>query len=175
MAGWRERWYEVIFEAETRAGKTFDAKLGNLYLGSKDNGSSGLAKGVLKLASDSTIDATTIIVSRSANNAVDAARESQIILGDGTNDITANVFRIGGKKPTLRFFIDKDGGVSVDDCAEVSRQLSALLDEKVVPVEVFGIAAGRRIDMGYCIAHGPADPAYDLKAGARIEGVGYVW
>lgn len=39
---------------------------------------------------------------------------------------------IGGKKPVLRVFIDKDGGVGVDDCAEVSRQLSALLDEEEV-------------------------------------------
>jgi ribosome maturation factor RimP len=38
----------------------------------------------------------------------------------------------GGKRPVLRVFIDKEGGVTVDDCAEVSRQLSALLDEEEV-------------------------------------------
>jgi len=29
---------------------------------------------------------------------------------------------------TLRVYIDKPGGVTVDDCADVSRQLSAILD-----------------------------------------------
>lgn len=34
----------------------------------------------------------------------------------------------------LRVFIDKDGGVSLDDCANVSRELSAVLDvEDVIP------------------------------------------
>ncbi len=34
----------------------------------------------------------------------------------------------GGRHPTLRVYIDKPGGVTVDDCADVSRQLSAILD-----------------------------------------------
>jgi len=35
---------------------------------------------------------------------------------------------------TLRVFIDKDGGVSVDDCANVSRGLNLLLDvEDIIP------------------------------------------
>lgn len=34
----------------------------------------------------------------------------------------------GRDHPTLRVYIDCPGGVTVDDCAEVSRQLSALLD-----------------------------------------------
>jgi ribosome maturation factor RimP len=38
----------------------------------------------------------------------------------------------GGGRPVLRVFIDREGGVSVDDCAEVSRQLSALLDDDEV-------------------------------------------
>ncbi|TDQ57210.1 ribosome maturation factor RimP [Mesocricetibacter intestinalis] len=33
-----------------------------------------------------------------------------------------------GRYLTLRLFIDKDGGVIVDDCADVSRQVSAVLD-----------------------------------------------
>ena len=32
------------------------------------------------------------------------------------------------RKPTVRVFIDKEGGVTLDDCATVSRGLSALLD-----------------------------------------------
>ncbi len=33
-----------------------------------------------------------------------------------------------GKHSVLRIFIDKPEGISADDCAEVSRQISALLD-----------------------------------------------
>ena len=37
-------------------------------------------------------------------------------------------FRPTGKRWLLRVYIDKDGGVSIDDCAYVSRELSRLLD-----------------------------------------------
>ncbi|MGR3808717.1 ribosome maturation factor RimP [Pasteurella testudinis] len=33
-----------------------------------------------------------------------------------------------GRFLTVRVYIDKDGGVSVDDCADVSREVSALMD-----------------------------------------------
>ena len=33
-----------------------------------------------------------------------------------------------GRFMTVRLFIDKEGGVGVDDCADVSRQVSAILD-----------------------------------------------
>ena len=33
-----------------------------------------------------------------------------------------------GRYLTVRVYIDKDGGVSVDDCADVSRQVSAIMD-----------------------------------------------
>lgn len=33
-----------------------------------------------------------------------------------------------GRFLTVRIFIDKDGGVTVDDCADVSRDVSAILD-----------------------------------------------
>lgn len=33
-----------------------------------------------------------------------------------------------GRFLTVRLYIDKDGGVSVDDCADVSRQVSAIMD-----------------------------------------------
>jgi ribosome maturation factor RimP len=40
-----------------------------------------------------------------------------------------------GRDAILRLFIDKDGGVTLDDCADVSRELSAVLDvEEVIPV-----------------------------------------
>lgn len=33
-----------------------------------------------------------------------------------------------GRFLTMRLYIDKEGGVTVDDCADVSRQVSAILD-----------------------------------------------
>lgn len=33
-----------------------------------------------------------------------------------------------GRDSVLRLFIDKEGGIMLDDCAEVSRELSAILD-----------------------------------------------
>jgi ribosome maturation factor RimP len=33
-----------------------------------------------------------------------------------------------GKDAVLRLFIDKDGGIALDDCAEVSHELSVILD-----------------------------------------------
>ena len=43
-------------------------------------------------------------------------------------------FRGGGKARTLRIFIDKAGGVTHDDCANVSNEVSTILDvEDVVP------------------------------------------
>lgn len=39
-----------------------------------------------------------------------------------------------GRQMVLRLFIDREGGVSLDDCASVSRELSAVLDvEDIVP------------------------------------------
>ncbi|MDG6773090.1 ribosome maturation factor RimP [Thiomicrorhabdus sp. ZW0627] len=33
-----------------------------------------------------------------------------------------------GRHSTLRVFVDKESGITVDDCADISRQLSAVLD-----------------------------------------------
>lgn len=35
---------------------------------------------------------------------------------------------IRSRHPTLRIYIDSDNGITVDDCADVSRQVSAVLD-----------------------------------------------
>ena len=37
-------------------------------------------------------------------------------------------FVSAGKHSVLRLFIDHENGINVDDCAEVSRQVSAILD-----------------------------------------------
>jgi ribosome maturation factor RimP len=43
-------------------------------------------------------------------------------------------FRGGGKSRMLRIFIDKPGGVTHEDCANLSREVSTILDvEEVVP------------------------------------------
>jgi ribosome maturation factor RimP len=37
-------------------------------------------------------------------------------------------FHVGGKRAQLRVYIDSENGVTVDDCAKVSRQISSVLD-----------------------------------------------
>lgn len=40
-----------------------------------------------------------------------------------------------GRDAILRLFIDKEGGVTLDDCADISREFSVLLDvEDIIPV-----------------------------------------
>jgi len=43
-------------------------------------------------------------------------------------------FKRSGREAVLRLFIDKEGGVTIDDCAGFSRELSAILDvEEFIP------------------------------------------
>jgi ribosome maturation factor RimP len=43
-------------------------------------------------------------------------------------------FKCEGRQMVLRVYIDKEGGVTLDDCATVSKELSAVLDvEDVIP------------------------------------------
>ena len=43
-------------------------------------------------------------------------------------------YRRSGKELILCLFIDKEGGVTIDDCADVSRELSAIIDiEDFIP------------------------------------------
>ena len=45
-------------------------------------------------------------------------------------------YKRSGREAVLRLFIDKEGGVTLDDCADFSRELSTLLDvEDLVPCE----------------------------------------
>jgi len=45
-------------------------------------------------------------------------------------------FKRSGREAVLRLFIDKEGGVTIDDCAEVSHELSAVLDvEEFIPCQ----------------------------------------
>jgi ribosome maturation factor RimP len=72
----------------------------------------------------------------------------------------------GGKARTLRIYIDKAGGVTLDDCANVSREVSTILDvEDVVPggqytLEVSSPGLDRKLVK-------PAD--YERFAGSRVK------
>lgn len=56
----------------------------------------------------------------------------QEMLQDAVEDLGCELWGIecqrAGSFMTVRLFIDKDGGVTVDDCADISRQVSAILD-----------------------------------------------
>ncbi|PJG86245.1 ribosome maturation factor RimP [Conservatibacter flavescens] len=54
------------------------------------------------------------------------------LLNDSVEDLGCELVGIEcqrvGRTLTVRLFIDKEGGVTIDDCADVSRQVSAVLD-----------------------------------------------
>ena len=59
-------------------------------------------------------------------------------------------YRRQGRRWMLRLFVDKDGGVTLDDCANISRELGDLLDVKdVIPqayvLEVSSPGLNRRL------------------------------
>jgi ribosome maturation factor RimP len=43
-------------------------------------------------------------------------------------ELTDVELKLGGRSGLLRLYIDKEGGVDIDDCEAVSRQVSAILD-----------------------------------------------
>lgn len=60
---------------------------------------------------------------------IDNVREilNPILLGEGLELVDLE-YRREGRGKVLRIYIDKEGGVTVDDCAKVSRELGTLLD-----------------------------------------------
>ncbi len=56
----------------------------------------------------------------------------QEILQGSIEDLGCELWGIecqrSGRFMTVRVFIDKEGGVTIDDCADISRQVSAILD-----------------------------------------------
>jgi len=55
----------------------------------------------------------------------------------------------GGRNPTLRVYIDKPGGVTLDDCASVSDRLSLMLDvEDLIPHQYTLEVASPGLDRG---------------------------
>ena len=57
--------------------------------------------------------------------------------------------RTGGHSPGLKVFIDKPGGVTIDDCANVSNKLSLTLDvEDLIPHQYVLEVASPGLDRG---------------------------
>jgi ribosome maturation factor RimP len=52
----------------------------------------------------------------------------QPILDDLQLELVDLVYQRENRGWVLRFFLDKEGGINLDDCAEASREISALLD-----------------------------------------------
>jgi len=71
----------------------------------------------------------------------------------------------GGRNSTLRIYIDKPGGVTVDDCAAVSERLSLILDvEDLIPHQYMLEVASPGLDRGL---YKEAD--YERFAGLRCH------
>jgi ribosome maturation factor RimP len=52
----------------------------------------------------------------------------QPLLDEHRFELVEVVYRREGRGKILRVFLDKEGGITIDDCAEISRELSSLLD-----------------------------------------------
>src|SRR5688500_20321288 len=64
------------------------------------------------------------------------AKEIEKIVGSEGLELVHIDYRKQGRGSLLRVDIDKDGGVTIDDCSLVSQQISTYLDvDDVVPVE----------------------------------------
>src|SRR5262245_55815419 len=66
---------------------------------------------------------------------VDRVREIvDRVAASGNLEVVDVEFRGGGKSRMLRIFIDKPGGVTHQDCADLSREVGTILDvEDVIP------------------------------------------
>ncbi|NCA69233.1 MAG: ribosome maturation factor RimP [Sphingobacteriia bacterium] len=53
---------------------------------------------------------------------------SRVVEPMGYDLVGVEYFQRGASGATLRVYIDREGGVGLDDCADVSEQLSAVLD-----------------------------------------------
>lgn len=52
------------------------------------------------------------------------------ILADNNIELVDIEYKMEMGRRVLRFFIDKEGGITLDDCERVSREVSAILDVK---------------------------------------------
>lgn len=61
---------------------------------------------------------------------------AQPIISEMCLELVEVEFKRTGREAVLRLFIDKEGGVTLDNCADFSRELSVLLDiEDFIPCE----------------------------------------
>ncbi len=64
-----------------------------------------------------------------AEKVVDAARRiAQPVISDMGYELVDVKFVTEGKRPCLRFYIDREGGVGIDDCQAVSREIDTLIE-----------------------------------------------
>ena len=98
---------------------------------------------------------------------VDRVREKAERVGASTGlEIVEVELRGGGKARMLRIFIDKSGGVTHEDCANLSREVGTILDvEDVIPggsylLEVSSPGLDRKLSR-------PAD--YERFTGSRVK------
>jgi ribosome maturation factor RimP len=71
----------------------------------------------------------------------------RVITREGMEFVHADM--TGGKNPTLRVYIDKPGGVTIDDCASVSQRIGLILDvEDVIPHQYTLEVASPGLDRG---------------------------
>ena len=71
----------------------------------------------------------------------------RVITREGMEFVHAEM--MGGKNPTLRVYIDKPGGVTLDDCASVSQRIGLILDvEDVIPHQYTLEVASPGLDRG---------------------------
>jgi len=98
---------------------------------------------------------------------VDRVREIAERVGASTGlEIVEVELRGGGKARMLRIFIDKSGGVTREDCANLSREVGTILDvEDVIPggsylLEVSSPGLDRKLSR-------PAD--YERFTGSRVK------
>ena len=80
-------------------------------------------------------------------------------------------FLHAGRHSTLRVYIDRDGGVTVDDCAEVSEQIGRLLDvEEVIPYEYRLEVSSPGMDRLFFSFEQPEPAAFMEQAKAEADG-----
>jgi ribosome maturation factor RimP len=71
----------------------------------------------------------------------------RVITREGMEFVHAEM--TGGQTPTLRVYIDKPGGVTLDDCAAVSQRIGLILDvEDVIPHQYTLEVASPGLDRG---------------------------
>ena len=66
---------------------------------------------------------------RAENNVVKSVKEiSETLLNSCNMELVDIEYRGEGRGKVLRIYIEKENGVTVDDCADISRELSLVLD-----------------------------------------------